>query len=228
MVVGRGMLAQAFDRYREHPKVVIFASGVSDSTVTDVTHFQREETLLGHTLAEQQQKRFVYFGTCSVLDEELSLSPYVAHKQKMERLIQAHSCDYVICRLPQAVGRSGNANTLMNRLYASIANGQRFQLWRNAHRYIIDVDDVSAVAGYMIEQDQYSNRIVNVASRRFSMFDIVRALEKVTQRSALYTEIDKGASYDIDCNEAHKVARLLNIHFDDTYLYRVIRKYYTQ
>ncbi len=228
MIVGRGMLAKAFDSYRDHPNVVILASGVSDSTVTDVAQFEREETLLVNTLEEQRKKRFVYFGTCSTLDPELSGSPYVRHKLKMERLIETLSCDYLICRLPQAVGHNGNTNTLMNRLYASIRNGQRFQLWRNACRYIIDVDDVSAVASYMIGQNQYSSRNINIASRRFSIFDIVRALENVTQRSAIYSEIDKGASYDIDCYEAHKVARLLNIQFDDTYLHHVIRKYYEE
>ena len=228
MIVGGGMLARAFDSYRDHPNIVVLASGVSNSTVTDVAQFEREETLLVNTLEEQGKKRFVYFGTCSAVDPELSASPYVRHKLKMERLIETHSVDYLICRLPQAVGHSGNTNTLMNRLYASIRNGQRFQLWRNAYRYIIDVDDVSAVASYMIGQNEYSNRIINVASRPFSIFDIVRALENVTQSSAIYAEIDKGASYDIDCSEAHKVARLLNIRFDDTYLHRVIRKYYAE
>jgi nucleoside-diphosphate-sugar epimerase len=228
MIIGRGMLAQAFGNYRDHPNVVVLASGVSDSTVTDVAQFEREETLLVNTLEEQREKRFVYFGTCSALDPELSVSPYVRHKLKMERLIETHSCDYLICRLPQAVGHNGNTNTLMNRLYASIRDGERFQLWRNAYRFIIDVDDVSAIASYMIGQNQYSNRIINVASRRFSIFDIVRALENVTQRSAIYSEIDKGASYDIDCYEAHKVAMSLNIQFDDMYLYQVIKKYYAE
>ena len=144
------MLARAFDSYRDHPNIVVLASGVSNSTVTDVAQFEREETLLVNTLEEQGIKRFVYFGTCSAVDPELSASPYVRHKLKMERLIETHSVDYLICRLPQAVEHSGNKNTLMNRLYASIRNGQRFQLWRNAYRYIIDVNDVSAVASYMI------------------------------------------------------------------------------
>jgi len=226
MIVGGGMLARAFDSYRDHPNVVVLASGVSDSTVTDVAQFEREETLLVKTLEKQRGKRFVYFGTCSAVDPELSVSPYVRHKLKMEKVIETHSVDYLIFRLPQAVGHNGNTNTLINRLYASIRNGQRFQLWRNAYRYIIGVDDVSAVASYMIGQNEYSSRIINVASRRFSIFDIVQALENVTQRSAIYDEIDKGASYDIDCYEAHRIAGLLNIRFDDTYLHRVISKYY--
>jgi hypothetical protein len=78
----------------------------------------------------------------------------------------------------------------------------------------------------MIDGDEYLNRIINVASCRFSIFDIVWALESGAQRSAVYTEIAKGAAYDIDCYEAHKVAKLLNIEFDNAYLERVIRKYY--
>jgi nucleoside-diphosphate-sugar epimerase len=228
MIVGGGMLARAFDRYRDHPNVVVLASGVSDSTVTDVAKFEREKTLLVNALDEQCKKLFVYFSTCSVVDPELSASPYVSHKLEMEGLIQAHSCNHLVFRLPQVVGHDGNKNTLTNHLYASIRDGKRFQLWRNAYRYIIDVDDVSAIASYMIDGDEYLNRIVNVALCQFSIFDIVRALENVTQRSAIYIEIDKGASYAIDCLAAHKVARLLNIQFGDTYLRRVISKYYAE
>jgi nucleoside-diphosphate-sugar epimerase len=226
MIVGGGMLARAFESYRDHSKIVILASGVSDSTVTDVAQFERETTLLVKTLDKQCNKLFVYFSTCSVVDPELSASPYVSHKLKMEALIRTQSSNHLIVRLPQVVGHGGNKNTLTNRLYASIRDCKRFELWRNAYRYIIDVDDVSAVANYMIDRSEYSNRIVNIASCQFSVFDIVRALENVTRRSATYIEVDKGASYHIDCYEAHKIAKLLNIQFDNAYLERVIRKYY--
>jgi nucleoside-diphosphate-sugar epimerase len=228
MVIGSGMLARAFDRYRDHQNIVVLASGVSDSTVTDVAQFEREQTLLVNTLDEQCKKQVVYFSTCSIVDPELSASPYVNHKLKMEGLIQTYSSSYLVFRLPQVVGHGGNKNTLTNRLFTSIRHDERFQLWRNADRYIIDVDDVSAIASYMIDRDEYVNRIINVASCRFSIFDIARALENVTQRSAIYTELDKGASYSIDCEEAHKVARLLNLQFDEAYLHQVIRKYYAE
>jgi nucleoside-diphosphate-sugar epimerase len=228
MIIGNGMLARAFDGYRDHPNIVVLASGVSDSTVTDVAQFEREQALLVYTLDKHCKKQFVYFSTCSIVDPELSASPYVHHKLKMERLIQAHSSSYLVFRLPQVVGHGGNRNTLTNRLYSSIRHDERFQLWRNAYRYIIGADDVSAVASYMIDRDEYASRIINLASCRFSIFDIVRALENVTKRPAVYTELDKGASYDIDCHEAHKVARLLNIRFDETYLQRVIKRYYAE
>ena len=228
MIIGNGMLARAFDCYRDHPRIVVFASGLSDSTVTDVAQFEREHSLLVNALDEQCKKQFVYFSTCSIADPELSASPYVNHKLKMEGLIRAYSSSYLVFRFPQVVGQGGNKNTLTNRLYTSIRDNERFQLWRNAYRYIIDVDDVSAVARYMIDRDEYLNRIINVASCRFSIFDVVRALEQVTQRSAVYTELDKGASYNIDCYEAHQVAKSLNIQFDETYLHRVVRKYYAQ
>lgn len=222
------MLARSFDRYRDHPDIVVFASGVSDSTVTDVAQFERETTLLVNSLDRQRNKLFVYFSTCSIVDPELSASSYVGHKLEMEGLIQARSSSYVVFRLPQVVGHGGNKNTLTNRLHASVRDGEQCQLWRNAYRYIIDVDDVSAICSYMIERDEYINRIINVASYRFSIFDIVRALESATRRSAIYTEVDQGASYDIDCYEAHNVARVLNIQFGDTYLQRVIKKYYAE
>jgi nucleoside-diphosphate-sugar epimerase len=228
MIIGSGMLARAFDCYRDHPSIVVFASGVSDSTVTDVAQFDRERALLVDTLDQQSKKQFVYFSTCSIVDPDLFSSPYVRHKLKMEGLIQAYSSSYLVFRFPQVVGQGGNKNTLTNRLHTSIRDNERFQLWRNAFRYIIDVDDVLAIATYMIDRDEYVNRIINVASCRFSIFEIVRALEGVTQRSAVYTELDKGASYIIDCYEAHQVAKSLNIQFDETYLHRVVRKYYAQ
>jgi UDP-2-acetamido-2,6-beta-L-arabino-hexul-4-ose reductase len=43
VVVGGGQLAQAFYKYRDNNSVVIFASGVSDSSCTDQKEFDREK-----------------------------------------------------------------------------------------------------------------------------------------------------------------------------------------
>ena len=46
MVVGDGMMAKAFAAFAQEPGVVIFASGVSDSTEISAAAFEREEALL--------------------------------------------------------------------------------------------------------------------------------------------------------------------------------------
>lgn len=226
MLIGGGMLAQAFCYFQDHPSVVVFASGVSNSRETDRRQFEREKTLLSRVLKEQHDKRLVYFGTCSVADPELASTLYVKHKLNMEGLIKTYSTNHCVFRLPQVIGHGGNKNTIMNWLYGCIHNGQQFDLWSKAYRYIIDIDDVVTIVSYMIGRDTYTNRIINIASHPFSIYDIVHALESVTDLTATYTEIDKGGKYRLDCREAHEVARSQNIRFDDNYLRQIVYKYY--
>ena len=53
VIVGRGLLARAFaPRYGHAPGIVVFASGVSNSSETDEAAFLREQDLLQRSLAE--------------------------------------------------------------------------------------------------------------------------------------------------------------------------------
>ena len=69
MVVGNGLIAQYFKNdFFESEKIILFASGVSDSQCIDQTQFNREEKLLNNYLNNiVKANLFVYFTILSNL-----------------------------------------------------------------------------------------------------------------------------------------------------------------
>ena len=133
----RGHLPYLFSDSKES---CVYAAGVSNSNCSDQREFDRERDRL--MIAMEQHRLvdlFLYFGTCSA-DGSLD-SPYVQHKIKMEKIVSEHP-RYLILRLPQTAGKTENPHTLLNYIFTRIIRSERFQIWKNARRNIIDVDDV--------------------------------------------------------------------------------------
>lgn len=197
MVVGSGLIASAFDEFKEDSSVIIFASGVSNSGQTSQVEYAREEALL---CAHFDLKLpLVYFSTCSVFDQSAANSPYVKHKLAMERLIEANGVPYTIFRLPIVVGRSRNPHTLTNFLHDCIANGKPFELHKNACRYLMGIDEVKDLLPPMVRSTKFHNCALNICSGKpISIMEIVKAFETITGAQANYTEVDKGNCYEPD------------------------------
>jgi len=226
MVIGNGMIAKAFSRFRGDDRVLIFASGVANSGETDKDEFERERSALDDALRAHSEKLFVYFSTCSVDDKDVSQSPYVKHKLRMEDFITRSHKDYLICRLPQVVGRSSNRATLVNYLHDRVMNSEPFVVWRNAVRYLIDVDDVERIISYLIEHRNLREKKLSIVSRKYSVPEIIAVLTKITGRPARYSLVDKGTPYDIAGSVPSRVLEELKISFDDSYLEKMLVKYY--
>ena len=226
MIIGNGLIAKAFDQYfSDDSEVVIFASGVSNSKENQEEAFLREENLLKNAL--DANKFVTYFSTCSIDDPELFNTPYVVHKKKMESLVRGGAQRHAIFRLPQVVGKTCNPNTLTNYLYRQVVSGSTFQIWRNARRNFIDVDDVASISNYLISHSLTEKITENIASPfTISIPDLVGIFESVLGKKANYTIGDAGGKYEIDVERALDAANHLDIKFDETYLERVIRKYY--
>jgi nucleoside-diphosphate-sugar epimerase len=226
MIVGNGLLATAFaPRFASDRALTVFASGVANSRETRLAEFERERDLLQHTL--QAAPVMMYFSTCSVHDPELSQSPYVQHKLAMERLIQEAGSQHAIVRLPQVVGLSANPHTLTNYLYRQISTGERFQLWLQARRNLIDVTDIVAIVSHLVDARQIAGASLNVACP-FSVLvlDIVRAFETLLGVSAVFDPVTAGADYPIDTTLAQAAAAQIGLVFDDHYIDKLVRKYY--
>lgn len=227
MVVGNGMIAKAFSRYVSDGRLILFASGISNSQATDVREFDREQALLGSVIAEHGSRLLVYISTCSIEDKDVCRSPYVRHKLKMEQMISGSVATYLILRLPQVVGTSNNPHTLVNYLHDRIVRGDRFTIWRNAIRYLIDVEDVARITEHIIDHTAIRNTAVNIASQPYAIPDIVSVLEKIAGKRAQCDIIDKGSKYEIDCAFSSQIAAKLNIRFDESYLETTLKKYYS-
>ena len=228
MLIGSGLLAQAFaSTFSDREDVCIYAAGVSNSSCTDTLEFQRERKRLADALLQATNAdAFVYFGTCSVADTEAQNTPYVQHKLGMEQLVSAHP-RHLILRLPQVAGITPNPHTLLNFLYARISRSESFQLWRNAKRNIIDVDDVAAISRQLIANDILRNVTVNIANpTSYPMMDIVHAMEKAVGKPAVYKVLERGSGYPIDIQMMLPVMDAAGVKFDNDYLELVIGKYY--
>ena len=225
MVIGNGLIASAFATYFSgDPNIILFASGVSNSKETRREVFLREQDLLFSALT---QKRFlVYFSTCSINDPELSETPYVVHKKEMEHLVREFK-DCVIFRLPQVVGKTSNPNTLTNYLHKQISSGNDFKIWRHAKRNLIDVADVASIVTHLIRTHTADGQTLNVAcSFSVSIYHLVSIFESISGKKANYEFVEAGDAYPIDASLAAVAASQLGISFDESYIERLIRKYY--
>ncbi|MBI1175177.1 MAG: NAD-dependent epimerase/dehydratase family protein [Sideroxydans sp.] len=228
MIIGSGLLAQAFSpAFAQREDVCVYAAGVSNSSCTISHEFARErERLLKALGTAHAGDAFVYFSTCSIADPEAKDSPYVRHKLAMEQLVAAHP-RHLILRLPQVAGRTPNPHTLLNYLYAHISRSEMFQLWRNAYRNIIDVDDVAAITCHLLADPAARNITLNIANPdSYPMTAIVSAMENIIGKQAVYEIVERGSHYPINIREILPVMEAAGVKFGNGYLDRVIGKYY--
>ena len=228
MIIGSGLLARAFaGAYSQQDDVCIYAAGVSNSGCADALEFAREQKRLSDALQEARDvDAFVYFGTCSVADPEARNTPYVQHKLAMEQLVRAHS-QSLILRLPQVAGKTPNPHTLLNYLYARVSRSEKFELWSKAKRNIIGVDDVAAIAGQLIADRSMRNATLNIANAvNYPMAEIVRAMERVVGKRAVYEVVERGSEYLIDTGAMSLVLNKAGVKFGNDYLVKTINRYY--
>lgn len=197
MVIGNGLLATAFEKFQSDDDVIIFASGVSNSTEQNQSAFDRERLLLQTCLGKDE--RLVYFSTVSVHDGSLAKTPYIIFKNQIEELIRKESENFLILRLPILIGKTKNQNTLINFLFRKILNAEHFELHKNACRYLMNVSEVAACCSPIIKDDEFKNQTLDIGfDNRIELPQLVSLIEKITRRKANYSVVDKGSCYDID------------------------------
>lgn len=226
MVVGDGMMAKAFSAFAADAEVVVFASGVSDSTETRTSAFARERDLLQRTRAEHPDALLVYFGTCSVNDADRRDTPYVRHKLEMEALLKASPGPWMVLRLPLAIGPGHRGNTLANYLHGRIVRGEPFEVWGGSTRYPVDVEDAFRIASRLIADRSMWRKTINIALRAFPVLEFVRILEDIAGRRAAYTLLQRGRHYELPCPEVARLAGELHLDLGERYLEKVLRKYF--
>lgn len=219
MIIGNGQLANYFQNFSED-NICIFASGVSNSNCIDDREFKREESLLIKTLKNSRDKKFVYFSSCALSAKGYLQNEYYLHKEDMESIIKRYSNEYYIFRLPQLFGELKEHKTLINFIYYSIVNSNKFNLYDKAYRYVIEISDVKIlVESYL----KFSNSciVIDLANPyRYKVLDIVKTFEKLLNRRAIYEVIDKRDSYRLDLSIMNEFIyrNNLKIKFGKNYL----------
>lgn len=227
MVVGGGQLAKAFSSYKNNTDVVIFASGVSNSNCTGILEFKREESLLVNTLKENENKIFVYFSSCALSAEEYPKNAYYDHKAEMERVIQKHSNNYLIFRVPQLFGKLIPHGTLINFIYGTVKNEIRFEIYDNAYRYVIEINDVVKLVTTYIQYSANRCSIIDIANTyRYSISDIVNVFEKLLNKKANVKLVHKEDQYTLDLTyvQSFIVTNNIDIHFGKDYLEQKLKE----
>jgi len=228
-IIGNGMVARAFaNGLRLNSNLVIFASGVSNSNCKSQEQFERERSLLLNTIEETSQTvPFLYFGTCSIYDPDALAKAYVVHKREMEKLVLSHPAGCVI-RLPQLAGPNAPPNTLLSVLVSKIKAGEEVEVWSNAVRNIIDIDDVVKIVDTLLIKGLANNRVINVANPlSIKVADLINVIESALHLVARVVLTPKGARYEIDTEAMLAAAESAKVHFGKDYLFKTIAKYYS-
>ncbi len=220
VVIGAGLLAKAFKK-SESNGCVFFCSGVSNSNEERINEFEREEILLRYTITENPGLKFVYFS--SILADS-SEKVYFAHKRNMEKLINSACTDYVIFRLPQVAGRALN-NTLFPSFVRAICYETEINVFQNATRNIVDVDDVVRVFDVLFKNG-LKNKIINVCSKAsLKPIELIRILERELGKKAKVKLIQKASFQDCNCKELDKYLEYDDLLYKHDYVNRVVLKY---
>lgn len=225
MIVGRGLIAGAFEKITLPHNVLVFASGVSNSKETNQNQFQRELELLTKTIEEHPNRRFVYFSTASVLDPQLAGEPYVLHKLRCEELIRTSCRLHLILRVTNVVGRTGNPNTVFNFFVDQIRNQTFFELWNNACRNLIDIEDVVHITRALLEEELAQRTFLLVNPTNHSVADIVHLIEETLGKKANCAVMDKGSCIQYELSDTQSFYEERGFLFAPDYLNRLVAHY---
>lgn len=227
MIIGRGQLAKEFSRI-DRDDWLVFASGVANSKCVDNKEFEREERLLKSHLAQSKGKKFIYFSSCALSAGVYKDIPYYKHKMNMERLIMEHAACYYIFRLPQLFGDMKQHPTLINYLWNKIVSQERFPLFTDAYRYVIELSDVRILIEKVVIANKNGGLIMNVANPyRYSVMEIVEVIEELAGISALPDMVKKSDGYILPLNkiEDNLSCESLELGFGKAYLRNKLNKH---
>lgn len=227
MVIGNGLIGQRFSSFRDNDRFLLLAAGVSNSKTKDPAAYQRELTLVQQSLAAHPEKIAVYFSTCSIDDPDEVNSIYTWHKRSIESLIQTSANRYYVIRASNVVGATGNPNTVLNYFFYHIQQGINFDLWINACRNLIDIEDLFAITNAVLARPEYMNQVIPIANPvNLPVKTIVTKIEQHLDRRANFIEVEKGGCYPIDLQPIRPLIDELAIQFDDDYLDRLLNTYF--
>lgn len=226
MVVGDGLLARLFKEYSEVNDIIIFASGVSNSSEINENEFQREISLIHKYSINYQKKLFVYFSTCAFYDKYFLPTPYLNHKKRVEEFISNSFSNYIILRIPQIIG-SFNKNQLLGYINHHILLKKRFVLYE-IERNLIDLNYLLTVLNHILKYKLYQNCILNIAfPYNISVIEIVEIFEKIHGLNGIYETKKINGSFKIDNSKLLKVYNKLNL-ITPCYYEKSINFYYGQ
>ncbi len=187
MIIGDGLLGSAFmTKKKDYEKFVVFASGVSNSLHSDELSFEREKLLVLKTLNDYKDSKFIYFSSVltGIIDNN-----YYNHKIEIEELIKNNSNNYIIFRVPQIIGGTGNKHNLVNHIKNLILNNEEVVVYKNVYRALLDVDDLVKIVDYF--KDTTLCETIYISNiEKISVLDIVNIISNQLKIKAKIKMVD--------------------------------------
>lgn len=214
MIVGNGLIAKTFYPL-DSEDLLIFASGVSDSTCIIKSEYDREKDLLIENINRNKGKKIVYFGTCDVYDD-IKKTMYVNHKIEMEEIIKKNCDRWLIYRLPQVIG-IGNRSNLLYFLVNNIMNGISFNCSLFLERNLVKKEDLLLLGRFYINTD---NEIINLANPiNIRVMDIINIIERITFKKAVFNIKDDKNKFKISLREDFPYHFFNENYYEDSIIY---------
>ncbi|WP_234569288.1 NAD-dependent epimerase/dehydratase family protein [Rhodohalobacter sp. 614A] len=179
------------------------------------------------TLTEHTERKVVYFSTCAISQERIySKSPYLQHKRMMEAYVKQHPT-YLIIRLPNLVGGTGNPENLVNLLARKVRQHEVIDIWKNSIRNILDVEDAVQITNQLVEKDIF-NKVIKVASTvNYRIEEIVSEISVFYGAKPRTNVITKPPDFEIYPSEiVRDIIGELGLNMDKLYFRRILEKYF--
>ena len=222
MVIGNGMIATAFSKYKDDENVIIFASGVSNSKENKPDAFKREFDLLKKYV--NIKAKIVYFSTTSIEGESLMHSYYVKHKIHMESFIKENFDNFLIFRLPIVIGKTNNVNTFFNAIKNKIKSKELIEIKKDASIHIIDVEDLVNILPVLIVEEH--NITINICfNNRIKVTDIVSMMENILKTKSNKKIVDGGSTFEALDDRFMRYVKKNSIGRKKTYNESILKKY---
>lgn len=205
ITIGRGLIARELCDVDFGRRVLVFASGVSDSSETKIDRFRRESDLLERVVRLYSNLHALYFSTCSVSSG--IETPYITHKLAMEKQLLASTSSCHIFRLPQVVGLVHN-RTLVSYFVDAILHGRILKVQSQSKRNLLDIRDFVRVSTMIVRRGAGTNKPHNIASStQVPVLDIVTEIARLLGKRALIEMVDGGYSQNIDVSFMRSLLR---------------------
>jgi hypothetical protein len=163
MIVGKGDIASVLnDRY----DIIFFASGVSNSSETRDSEFQKEIDLL---LKQDKSKCVYYFSSIALDISDKVVNRYYLHKLQMEALIKSNFENYVIIRIGN-INWGKNPNTFLNAMRNKIMNNEPVHIV-DEYRYIINKEQLLLMTDNLPSKGQHQ---ISVFGRMAKVRDLLK------------------------------------------------------
>lgn len=228
-IIGNGAIAQQIQT-KNHllsQKNVYFASGVSNSSTTNLKDFEREVNLFKqYSQIHSTDKTLVYFSSLGIFDACRSSQPYFIHKKFMESLVQEFPY-HCIVRLGELVGQSKNSSTLTNHFYSNLVAGKTTLLFVNALRALTDIE--SLVSFLVRKQEELGKlRVINlVPPFLYSPTKIYFKFAQITSIPPKYRLIYRDEFFAVPTDNVHRPEEVSSSFVtEDQYLEALLVKYY--